>query len=252
LAVEKAGRGGRLLDLEGGRHVPLGRVATSMVRLEERLGSYELSPAVAARDARELERREVGIAERVEILRAQPELVLERLAETRSVWSAADVEREVRSTLGVRSGHEALVQRATAAAVGASLGLDRDAYTLERVVVEERAVFDAAAALAERHREVTLRAPDAGLDEQQQAAYAHLGAKGDLAIVTGIAGAGKSRLQRDVAAAYEEAGFRVIGAAVAGDAARTLGEEATIDARTVAKLLSDLENGRDRLERVAY
>jgi len=55
-------------------------------------------------------------------------------------------------------------------------------------------------------------------------------------------------LQRDVAAAYEEAGFRVIGAAVAGDAARTLGEEAAIDARTVAKLLSDLENGRDRLD----
>jgi len=247
-AVEKAGRGGRLLDLEAGRHVPLGRVATSMVRLEERLGSYELSPAVAARDVRELERREVGIAERVELLRAQPQLILERLAETRSVWSAADVEREVRSTLGVRSGHEALVQRATEAAVGASLTLDRDAYTLERVVVEERAVFEAAATLVERHREVALRAPDAGLDAQQQAAYAHLGGEHDLAIVTGIAGAGKSRLQRDVAAAYEEAGFRVIGAAVAGDAARTLGEEAAIDARTVAKLLADLENGRDRLD----
>jgi len=39
LAVEKAGRGGRLLDLEAGRHVPLGRVATSMVRLEERPGA---------------------------------------------------------------------------------------------------------------------------------------------------------------------------------------------------------------------
>jgi len=203
-----------------------------------------LSPAVAARDARELERREVGIAEWVEILKAQPELVLERLAETRSVWSAADVEREVRSTLGVRSGHEALVQRATEAAVGASLALDRYAYTLERVVVEERAVFEAAATLAGRYREIALRAPDA----QQVAAFAHLGGGHDLAIVTGIAGAGKSRLQRDVVAAYEEAGFRVIGAAVAGDAARTLGEEAAIDARTVAKLLADLENGRDRLD----
>ena len=34
---------------------------------------------------RELERREVGIAERVELLRSQPELLLERLAETPSV-----------------------------------------------------------------------------------------------------------------------------------------------------------------------
>jgi len=55
-------------------------------------------------------------------------------------------------------------------------------------------------------------------------------------------------LQRDVAAAYDEAGFRVTGAAVAGDAACTLGEEAAIDARTVAKLLAELESGRDRLE----
>lgn len=85
-------------------------------------------------------------------------------------------------------------------------------------------------------------------DAFRQAAYAHLGGDRDLAIVTGIAGADKSRLQRDVAAACEEAGFRVIGAAVAGDAARTLGEEADMDARTVAKLLVDLEKGRDRLD----
>jgi len=62
---------------------------------------------------------------------------------------------------------------------------------------------------------VQLRAPqisagEPSLDAQQCAAYAHLAGTRDLAIVTGIAGAGKSRLQRDVAAAYREAGFRVI------------------------------------------
>ena len=86
-------------------------------------------------------------------------------------------------------------------------------------------MFAAAATLADRSRTVELRVPDAGLDAQQRAAYAWLASKPDLTIVTGIAGAGKSRLQRDVAAAYSEAGFRVIGTAVAGDAARTLGEE---------------------------
>jgi hypothetical protein len=251
LAIEKignGGRGGRLLDLQEGRHVPLGRVTTSLGRLEERLGPYELSPAVAAREARELERRESGIAERVARVCAQPELVLERLAETRSVWSRADVEREVRSLLGVRSGHDLAVEKTVGAIARASLELVRDAYTLERVIVEERAVFAAAQALAERTRAVELRAPQGGLDAQQRAAFAHLAAERDLAIVTGIAGAGKSRLQREVAAAYAEAGYRVIGAAVAGDAARTLGEEAAIDARTVAKVLADLEGGRDRLD----
>jgi hypothetical protein len=251
LAIEKigaGGRGGRLLDLQDGRHVPLGRVATSFGGLEERLGPYELAPAVAAREARELERRESGIAERVARICEQPELVLDRLAETRSVWSRAEVEREVRSLLGVRSGHDVAVDKTVGAIVGASLELARDAYTLERVVVEERAVFAAAQALAERTRAVELRAPQGSLDAQQRAAFAHLGTERDLAIVTGIAGAGKSRLQREVAAAYAEAGYRVIGAAVAGDAARTLGEEAAIDARTVAKVLADLESGRDRLD----
>jgi hypothetical protein len=247
-AVEKIGRGGRVLDLETARHVPLGRVATSIARLEERLGSYEVAPAVVARNAREAERREAGIAERVERLRAQPELVLDRLAETRSVWSGADIEREVRSALGVREGHDAQIATATRAVVGASLTIDDDAYTIRRVVSEERAVFAAAATLADRQRAVELRAPDAGLDAQQQAAYVRLAGRSDLAIVTGIAGAGKSRLQRDVAAAYSEAGFRVIGTAVAGDAARTLGEEAAIDTRTVARLLVDLQNDRDRFD----
>jgi hypothetical protein len=76
--------------------------------------------------------------------------------------------------------------------VGAAVELARDAYTLERVVVEERAVFAAAQALAERTRAVEMRAPQGGLDAQQRAAFAHLCAERDLAIVTGIAGAGKS------------------------------------------------------------
>jgi hypothetical protein len=247
-AVEKKGRGGRVLDLETGRHAALGTFLTSLGRLEDRLGAYEIAPAVAARDERERERREAGITERVGRLREEPALVLDRLAETRSVWNAADVEREVRSMLGVRDGYDTAVGVATQAVTQASLTLDVDAFTLERVVVEERAVFDAAATLVERRRDVGLLAPSAELDTQQQAAYAHLAGESDLAIVTGIAGAGKSRLQRDVAVAYEEAGFRVIGAAVAGDAARTLGEEAAIEARTVAKLLVDLESGRDRLD----
>jgi hypothetical protein len=149
-AVEKTGHGGRVLDVETARHVPLGRVATSMARLEERLGSYELAPAVAARDAREAQRREAGIAERVERLRVQPELVLDRLAETRSVWNGADNEREVRSALGVRAGHDAQIATATRAVVGASLAIDDDAYTIARVVSEERAMFAAAATLTER------------------------------------------------------------------------------------------------------
>jgi hypothetical protein len=124
--------------------------------------------------------------------------VLDQLAETRSFWNEADVEREVRSALGVRSGHEVQIASATRAVVGASLAIDMDAYTTGRVVSEERAVFAAAATLPIAGRAVELRAPDAGLDAQQRVAYTRLADNPDLAIVTGIAGAGKSRLLVDL------------------------------------------------------
>jgi hypothetical protein len=66
-----------------------------------------------------------------------------------------------------------------------------------------------------------------------------------LGIVTGVAGAGKSRLTRDYAAAQRDAGVRVIGTAVAGDAALTLGDEAQIETRNLAQLLCDLRPGPD-------
>jgi hypothetical protein len=52
------------------------------------------------------------------------------------------------------------------AVVCASLEIDRDAYTIVRVVSEGRAVFAAAKTLADRKRTVELREPDAGLDAQ--------------------------------------------------------------------------------------
>lgn len=109
----------------------------------------------------------------------------------------------VRLSLG-----NALSQRNTRVVYGPALEL-ANAYTLDRVMREERAVFDVAAALAEHQRDVQLCAPgtslaEPSLDAQQRATYAHLASERDLAIVTEIAGAGKSRLQRDVAAAYQE------------------------------------------------
>ena len=162
LRRRKAGRGGRVLDIETARHVPLERVATSMA-LEERLGSYELAPAVASRDAREAERRAAaGIAERVERLRAQPELIIDRLAE-------------------MRGG-------------GRGVAGDRHGCVHHRTGGERRA--------------------------------------------SGVRGGGDCRHGEVAAAARRrrgigEAGFLVIGTPAAGDAARTLGEEAAIDTRTV-------------------
>jgi hypothetical protein len=163
--------------------------------LEERLGSYELAPAVASRDAREPERRAAaGIAERVERLRAQPELILDRLAEMRAVWNGADVERE-------------------GGAVGAGCALRTRC--------------------ADRHGD---KGGGRGVAGDRHGCVYHR--TGGERRASGVRGGGDCRRGEVAAAARRrrgigEAGFLVFGTPVAGDAARTLGEEAAIDTRTV-------------------
>jgi len=136
-----------------------------------------------------------------------------------------DAWRPRRLTYGSRRRNEAVRQ--------ASLALDVDAFTLERVVVEERAVFDAAATLAERRRDVGLRAPSAQLDLQQQAALRASYGRTRSRDRDRYRGGGEVTFAARRCRRVREAGFRVIGAAVAGDAART------IVAIVVAKIAGD-------------
>ena len=64
----------------------------------------------------------------------------------------------------------------------------------------------------------------------------------------GRPGTGKTHTCAAAAAVWSSAGFRVIGAAVKGEAARLLGKEARIDSETVAKRLSQIRRGELRLD----
>ena len=64
----------------------------------------------------------------------------------------------------------------------------------------------------------------------------------------GRPGTGKTHTCAAAAAVWSSAGFRVIGAAVKGEAARLLGKEARIDSETVAKRLSQIRRGELQLD----
>jgi len=284
LVVEQRGRGGRLLEVrDDGESVPLGRLGTSLPRLEARFGEYVEAPLLTQRREREDDRRTEGIGERLALIAREPGMVIDRVAAHHSVWTRADIEGELARMVGTDRRELVVSHReAIAATVGAVetasvvLGTVRSwtpqagsagaapvgaaptgapekrepLMTTAQIAADERGAVAAFDRLRGRSRPLDLRAPSegAGLDEQQRRAYAYL-ADGttDLRVLTGIAGAGKSRLLRDVSAAYAEAGYAVVGAAVAGDAARNLGHEAEIPAVTVARLLSDIEGGRMQL-----
>jgi conjugative relaxase-like TrwC/TraI family protein len=88
-----------------------------------------------------------------------------------------------------------------------------------------------------------------GLSEEQQT-FVHSLCSSGMAIQCGIGrpGSGKTHSLAVAARAWEAAGYRVVGAAVKGEAARLLGEATGVRAETVAWWLTALAAGHERFD----
>ena len=128
-------------------------------------------------------------------------------------------------------------------------------YSTTEVIAEEERVLVGAQALAqrERHRvrrafvEQAVRFVGTQLDEEQLAGLRHLARGSDLVVLEGVAGAGKTRALDAFRIACEAAGYRVLGAALAGKAADGLQADAHIAASTLHSWQWRWREGRDRL-----
>lgn len=86
------------------------------------------------------------------------------------------------------------------------------------------------------------------LSEEQMKAVWHITAgTGGLAIVSGMAGTGKTRMLEVAQAIWEKEGFIVEGTALAARAVNELADGADIESSTIAKLLYEAEKGRLKL-----
>ncbi|MGO2356169.1 MAG: MobF family relaxase [Marinomonas foliarum] len=83
-------------------------------------------------------------------------------------------------------------------------------------------------------------------DEQIEAVYNALNGP-DISIVQGSAGAGKTTLMLAARHAYNEKGYKVLGASIAKKAADNLQEETGIQSVTVASLINKITNGTNPL-----
>lgn len=78
----------------------------------------------------------------------------------------------------------------------------------------------------------------ASLSDEQRAAVLHITQRhGSIQVVTGVAGSGKSALLEAAKIAWEGAGYRVVGTALAGKAADSLQAATGIQSTTLARLL---------------
>jgi conjugative relaxase-like TrwC/TraI family protein len=119
---------------------------------------------------------------------------------------------------------------------------------IERRVAAQVVRTDAPAvtpAACERAIEVTKEALGVTLTATQRQAVTAICTSGQgVELVTGVAGAGKTTVMATVAQAFGDAGYEVLGTAVSGQAARTLGREAHMTTRTVASLRWRMDHGR--------
>jgi len=86
------------------------------------------------------------------------------------------------------------------------------------------------------------------LSDEQKSAIEHIAGKTRIAAVVGRAGAGKTTMMKAAREVWEAAGYRVVGAALAGKAAEGLEKEAGIASRTLSAWELRWDQGRDRLD----
>ncbi|UWU19568.1 Ti-type conjugative transfer relaxase TraA (plasmid) [Rhizobium sullae] len=86
------------------------------------------------------------------------------------------------------------------------------------------------------------------LSEEQQTAIEHVAGPARISAVVGRAGAGKTTMMKAAREAWEQAGYRVVGGALAGKAAEGLEKEAGIQSRTLASWELRWKQGRDGLD----
>ncbi|HLH13508.1 MAG TPA: MobF family relaxase [Solirubrobacteraceae bacterium] len=189
----------------------------------------------------------------VQLIETAP--VIARLGTERSTFTSADLTRAVAEAAQASGGGLARVQATTETIAHDPqiVRLQPHRYTTREMLEIERGAVERARRLAGEGTHavdpVAIKAADPSrpLSPEQRAALHHLTRSARLTVLEGLAGTGKSHLLGAARAAWEDAGFEVRGAALAGKAARGLTESSGIRAQTLHSLLAALDKGRDTL-----
>ncbi len=212
-------------------------------------GPYESSQQ--ARDrvaAREAVQRAENLVVGARLLE-DPSPIVDRLTANNATYTLGTVERLVGERIQDAEQRQAIVEKIVDGSIQLTDERGKTRLTTREVLDAERALAAAADGLASNRRDVAItRSPDGRLDEQQQRAYAY--ATNDdarLKVITGVPGAGKTRLISEIGAAYRDAGYNVRAVSVANSAVDVLRRETDVPARSVAKELYEWGQDRERL-----
>jgi len=192
---------------------------------------------------------------------AEPELALVAITRQQATFTDHDLARFVHRHTDGKAQFDAALAKIQASDEIVRLGRDRpgrERFTSREMMRIERGLEHDADRLAERPGHAVTdrdkaaalaRSSAAGLDlsTAQRDALDHVTRRGDLALLVGYAGTGKSALLGVAREAWETQGYRVRGAALSGMAAESLEGGSGIASRTIASLEHAWARDRDTL-----
>ncbi|MDQ0322447.1 Ti-type conjugative transfer relaxase TraA [Pararhizobium capsulatum DSM 1112] len=243
------------IDLEPTIHLGVGAKA-----IERKAESRGVRP--------ELERIELNEQRRSESARRilrNPGIVLDLITREKSVFDDRDVAKVLHRYIDDPGVFQQLLARILQSPE--TLGLQLDTiefatgqrlparYTTRELIRLEAEMARRSLWLSEREThgvsqavlEATF-ARHARLSDEQRTAIEHVAGSARIAAVVGRAGAGKTTMMKAAREAWELAGYRVVGGALAGKAAEGLEKEAGIQSRTLASWELRWKKDRDALD----
>lgn len=207
------------------------------------------------------QKREVELTARRngERIIARPEIVLELLEAKQSVFTEHQLLRAINRYTADAEQFEQARCAVFASSELVELSSDRAPrrFSTRATIAAEQSLVSNGAALAQRAGHTVslsninraVAASKRPLTDEQSAGARHLAASGDLAILQGYAGSGKSTMLDAARVAWESEGYVVVGGALAGKAAEGLSalDGPAIPSRTLAAWQWAWDHGRDLL-----
>lgn len=251
---------GRSFEKQGIGLAPTIHLGVGTKAIERKSTSNEEAISLERLELQEERRREN--ARRIQ---RRPEIVLDLITREKSVFDERDVAKILHRYIDDPSLFQSLMARILHRPE--TLRLERDRvefatgvrapakYTMRELIRLEAEMGSRAIWLSKRSshgvRKEVLEAAfarDSRLSAEQKAAIEHVAGAERIAAVIGRAGAGKTTMMKAAREAWEAAGYRVAGGALAGKAAEGLEKEAGILSRTLSSWELRWNEGRNQLD----
>ena len=187
-----------------------------------------------------------------------PSIALEKLSQQQSVfdeYAMAKLANQYSVDLNQYNEVLAAIKSAEQLVVLGENEYGKSVYTTSKMIEMEHEMLNCAYELNSKQghainlEAATQAVASSNLNEGQRTAFNHIINNGDLKIVTGIAGTGKSTLMKVAREAFEGSGYEVRGACFSGIATKGLEKEAGIKSTTVDSCLLQWDQGRGQLSK---